>query len=63
MRLALTTGLNEKIEAEYNDLLGINSSLNWNLSSEANIMAIIEDELADIVNRFPGERRTELCVG
>ena len=64
MRLARLTGLErEKIEAEYNDLMELIRRLTEILSSEANIMAIIEDELADIKNRFPGERRTELRVG
>ncbi|WP_298078115.1 DNA gyrase subunit A [uncultured Abiotrophia sp.] len=64
MRLARLTGLErEKIEAEYNDLMELIRRLTEILSSEANIMAIIEDELADIKNRFPGQRRTELRVG
>ncbi len=44
-----------------NDLMELIRRLTEILSSEANIMAIIEDELADIKNRFPGERRTNTC--
>ena len=53
MRLARLTGLErEKIEAEYNDLMELIRRLTEILSSEANIMAIIENELADIKNQI-----------
>lgn len=64
MRLVRLTGLErEKIDAEYNDLMELIRRLIEILSSEANIHAIIEDELTDIKQRFNDERRTELRVG
>ncbi len=62
MRGSLDSLEREKIEAEYNDLMELIRRLTEILSSEANIMAIIEDRW-QYRNRFPGERRTELRVG
>ena len=64
MRLVRLTGLErEKLVAEYDDLMELIRRLTEILSSEANMMVIIEDELNDIKQRFANARRTELRVG
>ena len=61
MRLKRLTGLErDKIESELNELFALVNSLREILSSEANILKVIKDELLEIKNKYADERRTEI---
>lgn len=61
MPLQRLTGLErEKIDNEYNELMGTIEDLRDILGSRDRRMQIIKDEIADIKERFGDERRTEI---
>jgi DNA gyrase subunit A len=61
MPLQRLTGLErEKIDNEYNELMGTIEDLRDILGSHDRRMQIIKDEIADIKERFGDERRTEI---
>jgi DNA gyrase subunit A len=63
MRLRQLTGLEqEKLRAEYNELLEKIKDLKDILSNEARRMQIIKDELLEIKSLYGDERRTEIEV-
>ena len=61
MRLKRLTGLErDKIENELLELFKLVDSLRTILSSEANILKVIKDELLEIKAKYADERRTEI---
>ena len=64
MRLRRLTGLErDKIENEYNELLGYISELEEILADDEVLLQLVRDELTDIKERFGDERRTEIQLG
>lgn len=63
MRLQRLTGLErEKIEDEYQDLLGLIRHLKEVLDNEGLLLGIIKDELLQIKQKFADPRRTEIMA-
>ncbi len=61
MRLRQLTGLmQEKLRAEYDDIMTLITDLKDILGSEERIMQIIKDELLEIKNKYGDERRSEI---
>jgi DNA gyrase subunit A len=61
MRLAKLTGLEiEKLEDELKDVRGLVRDLRTLLASKPKRMAVLKEELQDVVKRFGDERRTEI---
>lgn len=61
MKLRRLTGLErEKIENELAELLKLIEKLNLILSSEANILSVIREELLEIKDKYADERRTNI---
>lgn len=61
LRLYQLTGLErEKIEAEYQELMKLIAELRAILESEAKLLSVIKDELAELKEKYTSPRRTEL---
>ena len=61
MRLQRLTGLErKKIDEEYQELQKAITELEWVLSDETKLMAIIKEELLEIKRKFADERRTQI---
>lgn len=64
MRLQTLAGLErKKIEDELKEMLALIKELEALLSSEAKIKGVIKDELVEIKDQFPSERRTKIVKG
>lgn len=64
MRLQRLTGLErDKIEEEYQHLLIVIADLKDILSSDTRVLEIIEQELAEIKERYNDQRRSEITAG
>lgn len=64
MRLVRLTGLErDKVEDEYQELLVLIADLEDILGNPERVDAIIEEEMAEIADKYGDERRTELMVG
>ncbi len=63
MRLQRLTALEaDKVRAEHADLMERIGELRTILGDEARVLAIVKEELAEIVNSYGDERRTELAA-
>nr|WP_200806518.1 DNA gyrase subunit A [Salimicrobium flavidum] len=64
MRLQRLTGLErEKIDGEYDDLVGKIAELKAILADEERVLEIIREELLELKERFSDKRRTEIIKG
>ncbi|MGN1029978.1 MAG: DNA gyrase subunit A, partial [Butyricicoccaceae bacterium] len=63
MRLGRLSGLErEKINGEYDDLMGRVAEMNDILSSRSHVLEIVKQELQEIKEKFGDERRTEITA-
>lgn len=64
MRLQRLTGLErEKIESEYQELMGKISEYRAILADEGKIYAIVREEIAEIKEKYADPRRTRITIG